>query len=313
MDSEFQRQELLREFGIAEGAFQNLNNFIRIMRVLQERDMDALVPFSSFKGMGKSTGWLAGTRIYLETYFPELGKHLQGDLRRYMPPTGDMDALMANIEDTKNDYLPLAVDEGIDTMSSEDWARGPNKRLKKVFTKCRPHHRIVFVCIPNFFWLDKKYREDMTFFWIHIITRGTGILFTTDCKIGIKDRWHKKEFEDVKGRLSIFSDTEKYTRMYKSHPCYLDTISLPKCDAALYEKYKSLRESDTKAADKPQSAVKERRVNIGEIVDACTRVLDNGDSLEEVGYAMGYSPELIGKWVRERKFYLEKQKAEKQL
>jgi hypothetical protein len=83
---------------------------------------------------------------------------------------------------------------------SEDWNKIESKYLKKVFAKLRVRHLIVFLCIPQFEWLDKKYREGMVNFWFFVPTRGKFLLLTP--KLISDDPWDLEKIKKYFKRIS---------------------------------------------------------------------------------------------------------------
>jgi hypothetical protein len=197
--------------------------------------MDMIVGITGFKGVGKTTLALDLTYKYLTMFKPEID--FKNELHRFI--AFDPEQIKNNLLN-EEDGLPLIADEAVQWMMAEDWAKAESRILKKLFTLARLKHRIVFVCIPEFFWIDRKYREDMILFWIHVVGRGMGVIFTLDTKIGAKDKWHREEFEKISS-FNVFTPPEKIINIYRKHPCFFDGIKFNKIDENIYNKYLKLR------------------------------------------------------------------------
>lgn len=235
----------LEEFGRAlelvetapEGQYYDVGNFVRLIRLFQNNDMDLLVPITGFKGTGKTTLALLIARTYLKLYYPQID--FVKKLEDFVVFTAE--GIKKNILDEEKEYLPLVADEAVMFMLGEDWGKTQSRELKKIFTQARIKHRVIFPCIPEFWWIDSKYREGMVLFWIHVVARGKALVFTPDIKIGSIDKWHRKEFERVTG-INIFSSPEKIINIYRHHPCFFDVMNFPKINQETYGKYMQLRE-----------------------------------------------------------------------
>jgi hypothetical protein len=238
---------------LAKGSYQDLGNFCMMIRKFQEQDMDLLIPITGYKGVGKSTLALQLARTYLRLYHPEI--NMTSELDKFVVFSAE--GVKKNLLEQPNG-MPLIADEAALFMMAEDWAKLESRMMKKLFTLARIKHRIIFTCIPDFWWLDRKYREDMVLFWIHTISRGQSIIFTQDVKIGVDDKWHRKEFQKlVSTSLNVFTPPETLINIYRRVPCFFDVLTFPKGEQPLYERYLELRNMTLATIDKEEKEVKE--------------------------------------------------------
>lgn len=218
------------------GSWKNLEKFVDLLREFQNQDMDLLIPIDGFKGSGKTTCGCVIIKKYLEKYMNENfnpDKYIAYDNYEVQEKINNLPP-----------FSPLLCDEAVRFALGEDWQKQESKELKKIFTQIRTKHLIIFFCIPNFFWLDKKYREDMSAFWVHTFSRGYALIFTPDLRIGVEDKWHRKEFEKKITRpLNLFSNIENVLPFYRKHPCYWADLQFPKLEQPLYDRYLGLRDS----------------------------------------------------------------------
>jgi len=135
---------------------------------------------------------------------------------------------------------PIIADEAINFLSTLDHNKTESKELKKLFTVVRPKRFFYFFNIPELTWVDSKYREVMSTFWIRCIERGTAVIFERD-KGEAKDKYHLKELEKIMGTVKFFTPMEKIKRSIRKHPCFFDMIKFKELDKKTYEEYEYVR------------------------------------------------------------------------
>jgi len=171
-------------------SYENLNKFVEYIRKMQEADLDVIIAVSGTKGLGKSSLALQVCKRYVEKYFGE--KYFS--VEKYT--AYDNAEVMEKIYNLP-EYSPIIADEAARFAMGEDWNKSENKELKKLAAQIRPKHMIVFLNLPRFSWLDKKYSSDMVSLWVRVITRGHVIVFQPDLS-EVKEPWHLKEMQDTK-------------------------------------------------------------------------------------------------------------------
>ena len=220
---------------------QGIINLVSFVKKILEKDADFLLAISGAKGTGKSTLGLQIIRAYLKRFWRYEGNFdtwFKRNLHRFVAyETADV---LQKIE-TAEDSQPILCDEAVRFAMAEDWMKAESKYLKKIFTQIRTKHLFFIFCIPEFYWIDRKYREDMVNVWIHILKRGLGLAFLPDQKIGVKDKWHRKEFLNVNVTYTMFDNPENVVNLYKKHPCFWDVIGFMQVEKSVYERYKELR------------------------------------------------------------------------
>jgi len=194
--------------------------------------------------------------------------------------------------------------------------------MKKKFAQIRTKHLLILMCMPNFWWFDSKYRENMFLFWIHNLTRGFGIIFTAAQNIGLDDVWHRKKFIDVKQRFDVFTDYNDMKKVYDKHPCYFDYIKIKPCNPDIYAEYKKLR--DAAVWDSNTTPIQPQKYMLKSIVYNLYTKLNNGGltlegklTYQELARQFLYDPikdrpfyddtsgrDMVGTWVREVKAML---------
>jgi len=224
----------MTDFIAKQGSYLTMNNVVKFVKKFQDRDMDFVLPISSMKGAGKSTLGIQLMKRHVEN---NLG--ISFSLKDYLAyDNEDVKRLINELPDKS----PILCDEAARFALSEDWGKTENKDMKKLFTQIRTKHLFIIMCAPDFFWIDKKYRNEICVFWIHILKRGYCVGFTRDTTIGVDDPWHRKEFQKITRGTNIFSDSDKVIGIYRKHPCFWEEFKFPPVEARLYAQYLKYRD-----------------------------------------------------------------------
>ena len=241
------------EFAI--GSYSKFNAFTRILRLLVTvEDLDAFTGVSGFKGFGKSSFSIGCCKRIVENYMGEnYGVKAVGKYTAYS--NQDVQDKVRDLPD----YSPLACDEAVNFALGEDWMKSENKELKKVLTKIRTKHLMLFFNIPDLFWLDTKYRENMMGIWIDIVRKGYCTLNFPNLSPGLEDHWMrdwlKKEFKGI--HWSYFQGFDRGMKKLQSYPCYYDQFPFPKLPQDLYAEHLRLREDQIFSAPKKERDFKQ--------------------------------------------------------
>ena len=167
------------------GSYSKFNVFIRLIyRLITVEDLDCFIGVSGFKGFGKSSFSIGSCKRYVENYL-----HLPFGIKDVKTYTAYSNQDVQNHVRDLPDYSPLACDEAVNFAMGEDWMRSENKELKKVLSKIRTKHLLLFFNIPDLWWLDAKYRENMMTIWIHIVKKGYVICSLPNLSPGLEDHW----------------------------------------------------------------------------------------------------------------------------
>jgi len=232
-------------------SYENLDKFASLIESYQDADLDAIIAVTGPKGVGKSSCTIQVTRKVLEKRFQQ----------NYFSPRKyigyDNEDVLKKIHEVE-EFSPLIADEAARFAMGEDWNKSENKEMKKLFAQMRTKHLAVFLNIPSFTWMDRKYREDMVSMWLWIPTRGHGVVFTPDTNPGVSDAWHFQDFKKLfRNRISMFTPVEKIIQKVRKHKCYNFDFVFPPVPQEIYEEYLKLRdkkafEGDEKYSDQKQ-------------------------------------------------------------
>lgn len=139
-----------------------------------------------------------------------------------------------------NNMVVHNCDEAVRFAATFDVNKVESKELKKLFTVIRPRRLWIFFNIPQFQWIETKYREAMSSFWLRMIERGTGVVFEKN-KGEVLDHYSLKEMEQIMGNVKFFTPMEKIKRNLMRHPCYFDMFKFPELDQDIYDEYELVR------------------------------------------------------------------------
>jgi len=260
-------------------SYEKLSQFVIYMRWMQERDLDVLTITSSPKGFGKSSFIIQAAINYMKTFglqcsdcqhewvytdkaiIPGQELKIKEKLHQSCPKCHsnnvgtpkrfnfekylayDNDEVREKVFELP-EYCPILADEGVRFMMGEDWMTTESKTMKKLFAQMRTKHLLVFANIPRFRWIDSKYRNDMTTFWVRIMFRSFALLMQPDLGEA-KDPWHLKELEEKMGKYHYFTSEEQLqkiaSKLIHKHPCCFDFFRFPKVPEDIYQQYLKAR------------------------------------------------------------------------
>lgn len=223
----------------ATGSYPKLHNLVDLMwRMNRMDDLDSTVGISGFKGCGKSTLSIHMARFIVKD-------HLKDNFQLEKYVAYSLDDVNRLAEELDN-FSPLVMDEAVNFALGEDWMISEHKALKKTLTKIRTKHLFFFFNIPDLWWLDKKYRENLMNMWLHIVKKGIAVFSLPNLSPGIEDRWFRKWLIDAfkTFRWNYFSEAVDLLRKMRIYPCYQDSFTFPKLNAEIYAKHLRLRDSE---------------------------------------------------------------------
>jgi hypothetical protein len=277
--------------------YHKFYNFVDVLRNQQiEEDMDCLIGVSGIKGIGKSSFSGGVGRCFVEKYIEP-----KFSWEKYTAYT--LDHVFERI-DNLPEYSVIIGDEAVNFALGEDWMRRHNKELKKIFTKVRDKHFIFFFNIPDIWWLDKKYREGMMNFWIHVARKGLAMLSLPNIAPGIEDRWYRGWLQKTfnKKIINYFTPQKLLFKLLSQYPCKWDIFQFPKLPQPIYDlhlqlrnKYSAVKESqeeDLLKLEWKAIPIFNLRNNFPKIAEAIIKAAENGGSMtyEEIVKNFYYNP-----------------------
>ena len=97
----------------------------------------------------------------------------------------------------KKKYCAIVVDEAIKRLYKQNWQSKSQRFLNQLYTLCRQENKITVLCLPRFIDLNEFFRNHRVKFWIHIVQRGTAVVFMKDWSPFTKDPWWMVENQKI--------------------------------------------------------------------------------------------------------------------
>ena len=263
-------------------SYDKLRRFIMYLRWTQEQDLDCTIITSGFKGLGKSTFGIVSTQEYLDTFGQTcqdckhewvytkkaLNKSNLNENKKLILKQPCLKCNSSNVKQgskinfekhlgwdnedvqekirTIEPYSPIIPDEAVRFMMGEDWNKTESKDMKKLWAQMRTKHLIIFSNIPAFKWVDGKYRNIMTTFWIRLVVRGLAVMMIPDMGEN-DDPWGLDNFTKLLGNYNYFTPREvllqRLDRLVNKHPSAFDYFLIPKVPDNVYAKYLEARDA----------------------------------------------------------------------
>lgn len=168
-----------------------------------KKNYDYVMVVSGDTGVGKSMFVLH----LLETWTKMIGKEVNAELMNHI--NVEKTKWLENFRDFK-EYDINIFDEGAKGLSSKQWNETFSKMLEQLFQVIRYKKFFTIIVVPNFFRLDKFFREDRLRGLIHINKRGHYKYFTRKRVVeltGRNDRLYVKNMNLVNAlHTNIFPD-----------------------------------------------------------------------------------------------------------
>lgn len=136
----------------------------------------------------------------------------------------------------------IQADELIRGLYKMDFARTETKELVKLFAQIGVKLMFFTMCIPRMVDVVEYLRNHRIKLWIHIVTRGHGVIFQPNRNVFIGDSWHVKDNIKKMGRKAFMGmslDPDAQIRIYEKTNIFVDSFKFPQLDATTREKYQA--------------------------------------------------------------------------
>ncbi|MCC5994267.1 MAG: winged helix-turn-helix transcriptional regulator [Candidatus Aenigmarchaeota archaeon] len=269
-----------------------LTKIAKLFYGLTLKDFDVIAAVTGPKGMGKSSLAIQLSRQILKLQEKEFEpeRHVAYLYEDVINKINELD-----------EHEPLIIDEAVNVMMGEDWNKIESKYLKKVFAKLRVRHLIVFLCIPKFEWLDKKYREGMVNALFLVPTRGTFIFLTP--KPFSDDPWEEEKLKKVFGKLDYFTlatgTINKIVLNQSLKQLGIDATfgEFREVDERIYNKYKAMREAAIEKSSEQGEVLKIEASKIPLIIKI-NEMKNLGITNKEIAKQLGISEAAVSKYLK---------------
>jgi len=142
----------------------------------------------------------------------------------------------------KKKFSSIVVDEAIKKLYKHNWQSKGQRFLNQLYTLCRQENKITFLCIPRFIDLNEFFRNHRVKFWIHIVQRGTAVVFMKDWSPFTKDPWWMVENQRIidtqaRNKSIVDIDVESKVKMLSKSKNFLIAIKFSDFDPEDKEQY----------------------------------------------------------------------------
>ena len=224
-----------------------MGNFTQSIMERVRHEWDAIIIVSGERGVGKTT--------CMQTFGFEMdNKFDQSKNISYIPTEQDIIDRFNSLAA----YQVLGIDEAMEIMYKQDFMKGFQKTLIKMYGRERKQFKITIMCIPAFADLTKTFRNTFVKYWIYIAERGHGVILCKPQTPYSDDAWNlkslDKQFTEVimKHKVTNISP-QMIIDSLKKTPYFLEEFwfdDLPKDKKELYAKYHDQERAKFYAADK---------------------------------------------------------------
>ncbi len=101
------------------------------------------------------------------------------------------------------------ADEMINVLFKRDFANKNQKFVLKIFDMCRDRNLTLFMCIPNFWAIDKHLLEGRLRLRIHVARTGLAFLWRPSSNPFAPDRWYRKYNEKVCYNWDVYPNAKR--------------------------------------------------------------------------------------------------------
>jgi len=158
------------------------------------------------------------------------------------------------------------ADEMMNAMFKRDFASKNQKFLLKIFDMCRDRNLTLYMCIPNFWALDKHLLEGRIRLRIHVAKTGFAFLWKPSSNPFAPDKWYRKYNEKVSYNWDLYPNAKKT----KGFTGYLKFGDLGVREKEEYLKIKAEKKAMVKKeeedAEKKEIIENKKSVELGKIL-----------------------------------------------
>jgi hypothetical protein len=204
------------------------------------------------------------------------------------------------ITNCKN-YEVFVIDEAMSALYKRNYGTGDIKKLNILFSKIRKKNLILFMCIPDFYDLDKYYRQHRVKTWFFVPIRGLVLVFKKSNSPFAEDKWEQKRnqkmidsLEEMQNQGKLFGKTDMVLALRKSKSYGLE-FTFGDFDPAIREIYEKYKEQ---GGPTPKN-VEETMDNKTKIrADIAKKLFLSGSDVNTISTVVGVSPATIRGYIK---------------
>jgi hypothetical protein len=283
---------------LQQGHDENKRWMIRFMRKHVRKDYDYVAAVSGPEGVGKSA------------YACEIAMKIKGitteeEKLKFMEYNVIYDPSATEFHEkitTCKNYEVFVIDEAMSSLYKRNYGTGEQKKLNVLFSKIRKKNIIMFLCIPNFFDLDKYYREHRIKTWFFVPIRGLVIAFKKSNSPFSEEKWEQKrnqkmidQLEEMQNEGKLFGKSDMVLALRKSKSYGLE-FTFGDFDPAIreiYEKYKEQGGATPKNEEESIDNKTKMRMDIAK------RSFASGLTVQQIAVTLGIADNTVRKYLKD--------------
>jgi len=179
-------------------------------------DWDAMIVITGDHGVGKST--------LMQQFGFEMDAKFDQKVNISYIPTVESIIQKFNALDK---YQVFGIDEAMEVMYKNDFMKGFQKAIIKMYARERKQNKITIMCIPSFADLSKTFRNSRVKYWIYVAERGHGVILCRPMTPYSEDAWNlkllNKQFEGIISKKRVQNITaEEVIKSLKTTPYFIE-------------------------------------------------------------------------------------------
>lgn len=200
-----------------------LVDIYKILLQWQLNEFDGLVVICGHRGLGKSSSAVKLASKYRDFNFEKNIIFKRDEIMNFLD---------------KNKFSVMVADEMINVSYNRDFYSEEQKKLIKMLNMYRDNCNILIACVPNFYDLDKQFRQ-LCKVRIDIIRRGLGLLHMPLQSVFMPDKWDTDNNSKIeKGFLNNRGDFKPNYNRISTFRGYVKLDPLTLRQAEIYKELK---------------------------------------------------------------------------
>jgi len=223
--------------------FESINEFADLCIGLQDKNQSPTIAVAGFKGIGKSTFSIQLYKAFCKKKGIPFGfDRLTWSRQKLLTwIDGDKKAAADPITGLRPGQLPkksfIIADELFKMFYKRQWYASGQQDALAVLNTCRDRNLLMVGCNPNFFALDKDFR-DTIMFYVFIQDQGLAVVYEQEGNAFTTDQWNADE------NKKLIRKYKKDASRLPNYLCQFHFPDLPDDEKIAYEALRNQKRID---------------------------------------------------------------------